>query len=673
MVMRKDSLIRTLVLMVIGLIVFGPGPHSFAQQQDANEPEDLFEMSLEQLMAVEVTSVSKKEETLFKAAGAIHVITQEDIRRSGATSIPEALRMVPGLQVVRINSHTWGISIRGFNKQFADKLLVLIDGRSVYTLEFGGVYWDMHDVMLEDVERIEVIRGPGGTLWGSNAVNGIINIITKRAEDTQGTLLSGGGGSEEQGFGAVRYGGKLSDKSYYRVYSKYFNRDDSPTVFGSDSADQWNVFQGGFRIDTDISEADSLTLQSDIFDGQFSETGTLYSLSFPFSQSFSRRSDIRGGNILGRWKRIFSEDSDMILQMYYDHTKRIEGTFKATCDVYDIDFQHRFLFGDIHEIIWGLGHRFYTDNTEGTFSFSLDPNSQDIHIYSGFFQDRITLIEDKLKLILGSKFEHHTFAGFECQPSGRLLWTHNELNTVWAAVSRAVRTPSRFDHGSSNVWAVYGGPTALIAFGNDDFESEEVTAYELGYRTQVANNLLLDFATFLNIYDNLMTHEVGSSRFETSPPHTVLPRLMDNKMDGETYGTEIAAIWGVTPDWKLNAGYSFLQIQLHPDSSSTDTSTDSTEENRSPHNQFHLRSYLDLSEDVELDLALNYVDSLSSIDVPSYLRLDARLGWHITKNMELSIAAQNLLDRRHPEFGGWGSTGVTEAERSYYIKLTWRF
>ncbi len=646
-----------------------------AERQDTNEPDDFFDMSIEELMDIEITTASKKEEKLFEAPAAAYVITSEDIRRSGATSIPDALRMVPGLQVARINSNKWAVSSRGFNNEFANKMLVMIDGRSIYTPHYGGVRWDTHDVMLEDVERIEIIRGPGGTLWGANATNGIINIITREARDTQGGLLSGGSGTEEEGFGAVRYGDKIDDKTYFRVYSKYFNRGDGTQPTGGNGADGWNVFRGGFRIDSYPTERDHWTVLGDIYDGDVGQRGTIRSVTAPISTPYTRQNSINGGNMLARWKRTFSEDSDMMLQIYYDREKRLAQALNETLNTYDIDFQHRFPLFDSHEITWGLGYRLDKHTLDGTFNYSLDPRHEALDLYSGFLQDRISLVEDELELTVGSKILKHHCTDTEFQPSGRLSWTPDERNTVWAAATRAVRTCSRYDTDSTTSWGVFQvGPFTTVsqeAYGNHHLEPEEVIAYELGYRTKPADKLILDVVGFLNIYDELISSERSANI--SKPGYTIWPYTMANNLEGETYGAEISATYQASKSWRLNAGYTFLQMQLHPKNSSVVSTRDAAIEGQSPHHQFHLRSFYDLSDDIELDFSLNYVDNLPEGDIPHYLRFDVRLGWHIAKNTELSVVGQNLFDKRHLEFGAEAGQTQTEAERGLYIKLTHRF
>lgn len=669
--MLKNHRIGTIELVIIGLITLSLSPHVLAQPQDVNGLEDLFELPIEQLMNIEITTASKTEEKLFNTAAAVYVITAEDIRRSGATSIMDALRMVPGLQVAQINANKWAISSRGFNSEFVDKMLVMIDGRSIYSPQWGGVRWNANDVMLEDIERIEVIRGPGGTLWGANAVNGIINIITKNAKETQGGLLIGGGGTEE-GSGAVRYGGRIDNKTYFRVYSKYFSRDDGVRLTGDSGKDGWDVLRGGFRIDSDLTERDHWTLSGDIYDGNIERTGKIYSLTAPISQPYTHENTISGGHLFTRMKRTLSESSDVELKLYYNREKRLERILSETLDTYDIDFQHRFALNDSHEVIWGLGYRLYDHRLDGSFSYSLTPRHRDIDIETGFIQDKISLIEDQLHLILGTKLGHDHFCGYELQPSGRLLWTPDSRNTVWAAVTRAVKRPNRHERDSMTSWGVFQIGPSLISqesYGSDRVDCEEMVAYELGYRTRLTDRLLLDVTGFANAYDQIAATERIANI--TMPGYTIWPYQFGNNLDGETYGTEVSATYQATDNWKLNAGYTFLQMQIHPDGSNS--TRDAVIEGDSPHNQFHLGSYLDLQDDLEFDMLLNYVDNVPSEDVSEYVRFDARLGWHIAKNMELSIVGQNLIDKRHLEFGSEAGQVPTEAERVFFVTLRYLF
>jgi iron complex outermembrane receptor protein len=638
-------------------------------------PSDLTALSIEELMEIEVTSVSKKEERLSHAAAAVYVITQEDIRRSGLKSIPELLRMVPGLEVARIDANKWAISSRGFNGRFANKLLVLIDGRSVYTPLFSGVFWDVQDTLLQDVERIEVIRGPGAAVWGANAVNGVINIITKKARDTQGGLVVAGGGTEELALGGLRYGGAIGENIHYRIFGKYLNHDDFVDAAGKDAADEWRVLRGGFRLDLDLTPEDLLTVQGDLYGGDAGSRSTVVTLTAPFSSTFDQQVDLFGGNALARWTHLFSPGSDLALQIYYDRAERDDQLVAQKHDTLDIDFQHRFHLGQRQEVLWGAGYRLVTDHLENGPTVTFNPTGRTLDLLSAFVQDEVTLVEKRLRLTLGSKFEHNDFTGFEVQPSGRLLWTPGDRHAVWAAVSRAVRTPSRVEHDARIDFSSSPG-TLVSIFGDRSFDSEDLLAFELGYRVRPLDRLSFDIATFYNRYENLFTLEQATPFAEGSPPppHLVIPLHFANQMDGETYGVEVASNLQVTDWWRLSGSYSFLRMELHPHGPPSPPGA-STEvaEGESPRNQAQLRSSLNLPHNLELDLFLYYVDNLPQFGVPGYLRLDARLGWRPFKRLELSIGVQNALDDRHPEFGNEIFTNHTEVQHSIYGMLVWRF
>ncbi len=667
-----DTTVGVFLLLSVFTFSWAAGP------TDDEAIKYLKKLSIEDLTNLEVTSVSKKTEKLSDAAAAIFVITQEDIRRSGVTSIPEALRMVPGLQVARIDSSTWAITSRGFNGSFANKLLVLIDGRSVYTPLFSGVYWDVQDTLLEDIERIEVIRGPGATLWGANAVNGVINIITKTAADTQGGLITAGAGTEEQVFGGTRYGGKVGDEVHYRLYAKYFDRDDFVQPDGNDASDEWHAARGGFRVDWDAREDNTLTVQGDVYNGNTSHIiKNSGFLTPPFRRTVTDDFKINGGNVLGRWQRTFSDRSDLSCQIYYDRTDRDDSAIKETRDTLDFDLNHRFTLGGRQDMVWGIGYRLTMDDIENGEKLGFDPDSRQTHLFSAFVQDEITLFPDRLKLTVGTKLEHNDYSGFEVQPNARFLWTVHKRHSIWGAISRAVRTPSRGDHDfHNNITTFFGRGGALSALrvvGDDDFESEELTAYELGYRLQPYQWFSLDIAGFYNQYDDLRTIEADAPFLEPGvPPLQVMPLRIDNKMDGETYGIEILANLQPMDQWKLAAGYTWLRMQLHLDADSTDTLSELAEGD-SPEHQFQIRSYLDLPYALELDTAIYYVDDLVNQDVPSYLRFDTRLGWWPTANIEISLNGENLFDNRHQEFGSEMGITPTEIQRSVYGKFTWHF
>ena len=638
---------------------------------------DVANLSIEELRNLPVTTFSKREEKLSEVPGALYVITQDEIRRSGALTIPEALRMAPGLQVAQVDAHTWAISARGFNEVFANKLLVLQDGRSIYTPLFSGVFWDVQDTMLEDIDRIEVIRGPGATLWGANAVNGVINIITKRARETQGFLLSGGAGTEETGFGGLRYGGRINDEAHFRVYGKYFDRGDSAFPDGDDARDGWRMARGGFRVDWEPSDQNILTFQGDIYGGRIEQIYTRVSPSPPYpTNDVPDRFDVNGGNLLGRWTHTISEESTLALQAYYDRTLRDIVIFREVRDTLDADFQHRFQLGARHDLIWGGGYRWTHDDVRETdnFDVSLNPSERGVQLFSAFAQDEIALVHDRLSLTLGSKFEHNDFTGFEWQPGARLLWTPGDKHTLWGAVSRAVRTPSRTDHDVRlNQHPVFGGGSLITSIrGYDGFESETLIAYELGYRVQPHRRVSLDFAAFYNDYDELRGVRSEGVQLSPSPPHVAL--LLDNVLEGETYGGEIAARFEVADWWRWRAAYSYLQMQMHPKTAPADSGTERDTEGNSPHHQFSVASGFDLPFRVGLDATVRYVDELPALDIDSYVALDLRLSWRPVKNLEVALVGLNLLDDRHPEFRPMSiRTQQTEVQRSFYGKVTWRF
>jgi len=656
---------------------------STVAQNSRNVP-DVTAMSMEDLMNLQVTSVSKRTQKVADAAAAIFVITQEDIRRSGATSIPEALRLVPGLEVARIDQNKWAIGSRGFNGRFDNKLLVLIDGRSVYTPLFSGVYWNVEDVMLEDVDRIEVIRGPGATLWGANAVDGVINVITKKAKSTQSAVVTAGAGTEERAAGGVRYGGKLGDNTYYRAYTKYFDWGPSAYPSGMTAHDGWDALRGGFRADWTPAGANSLTLQGDIYRTRFDETLTVASLSAPYSNTFPNDGKYSGGNILGRWNHT-SEGSSMSLQMYYDNTTISDHSlFGDHQNILDLDFQHGFHVGDSQQFVWGLGYRSIHDKNDASFTVSLQPNQVTLNQFSTFLQDEISLVDNRLQITLGSKFERNEFTGFEIEPNARLLWNLTPNQSIWTAVSRAVRTPALTEEGLRlNSQVIPPGtpanpsplPAVVAVFGSHQFNSEDLLAYELGYRMQATSNLSLDIATFYNNYSNLRTAEPGAPFVEGNPAPTdiVIPFVAGNKMSGGTYGVELFADWKVVPKWRLVGSYSYLQMDIHKNANSQDPTPDNPN-GSSPRHQWYLRSSIDLPKHFEQDTTLRFVDQLTSLNVPSYYSLDAHLGWRPVTSLELSIGGQNLLNNWHFEFmPDFVNTSPTVVKRSIFGSITVKF
>jgi iron complex outermembrane receptor protein len=674
-------------VLVPALLACGLFAASFAHGQAAAEgaggaARDLSEFSLDELVNLKVTSVSKKPERLSHSAAAIAVITGEDIRRSGVTTIAESLRLAPGMQVARVDSITWAISSRGFNDLFANKLLVLMDGRSVYTPLFSGVYWDVQDTLLEDIDRIEVIRGPGAALWGANAVNGVINITTKSAKETQGGLLAGGAGTEERGFGSVRYGGQINDKTWFRVYAKYFDRDDAATTSGGDAGDDWDRLRGGFRVDWEPSQPNLLTLQGDIYDGTERQHYILPTLAPPYSTSQPQTLKLGGGHLLGRWTHTFGEGADLRAQFYYDRTERELQIFREERDTLDFDLQSRFPLGERQDVVWGLGYRHAdSHNFKSNFNLAFVPGDRETEEYSAFVQDEITLVRERLRLTLGSKFEHNDYTGFEVQPSVRLLWTPHPKHSAWASISRAVRTPSRADNDLRLVNSVIPpgvpplslpAPGVVSLVGNPAKQSEVLVAYEAGYRVQLHDRVTADAAVFYNDYHRLSTFEPAGQDLSTLPGSILLPQVFQNRAKGETYGGEISANIQLTGWWRLRPAYSYLQVQRHRRRSQDPTAENG--ERDDPHHQVSLRSEMDLPWHLQLDCMGRYVDALPSRGVPSYVEADVRLGWRPTKQWEISITGHNLLDNRHREFKQLIlGPPQTELERGVYGKITFRF
>jgi iron complex outermembrane receptor protein len=655
----------TLALLVAGWAA-GVAGEAAADEGDSRTIGALKQLNVEDLMNVEVTSVARHPEKLLEAASAIQVITQEDIRRSGATSIPEALRLADNLQVAQKNSHDWGISARGFNTDLANKLLVMIDGRTVYTPLYSGVFWDVQDTLLEDIDRIEVISGPGGALWGANAVNGVINIITKSANDTQGVYAEAGGGSQPQDFTGVRYGGMVGADTAFRVYSKYFDRTAEVLANGDSASDSWRQSRAGFRMDSQASAQDRLTLQGDYYDGRENEQS-------------GGTAAVSGANLLGRWTRSVSEDSDFSLQSYIDQTHLGDpeppltvsgvqfspaGTVYDDLTTYDVDFQHRFSLGTWNRLVWGLGYRNTHDAVIEAPSVGFFPAVLVQNLYSGFVQDEIAL-KKNVSFTLGTKLEHNDYTGFEFEPDARLSWVVTPGQALWAAVSRAVRTPSRIDTDLSE-----GTPPYLVLLkGNPDFTSEALLAYELGYRAQLNSAFTASVSSFYNQYN-----DVRSTSFT---PATILPLYFANNLEGDTYGLELSGNYQVTEDWSLHAGYTLLRENLRVKPGQFDLD-DALNETADPRGQFSIRSALNLPRHTEFMAMLRWVDTLHTNNgptpgtVPSYFEFGTRLAWHVNARMELSLDGQNLLHNRHPEFG-YPDPSRVEIERSVYGKVAWRY
>ena len=642
------------------------------EQQEEDDLEELSDLSLEDLLNIEVTSVSKSSQPLSSSPAAIFVVTQDDIQRAGARSIPEALRLVPGIEVSQINRHRWAVTSRGFNSVFASKMLVLMDGRTLYTPLFSGTFWNQQSTPVENIERIEVIRGPGATLWGENAVNGIINIITRHAKDTIGgqakTIL---GTNNLEGY--LRYGVALNDSTYLRIYGQFFDRDDYVDGQGNDTHADWNTGQVGFRLDSELSPRDTLTVQGDAYRGNAEQTIDISDpLALNLAGILQDTINLSGGNLISRWHHRLGEDNDLTLQLYVDHTRRRDGLFSDSRTTLDLDFQHRFVLGDSHHIIWGLGYRFIKDDFDGTFQIFADPESRNYQVFSAFVQDEITIIDDELRLIVGTKISHNDFSGLEIQPSVRMIWTPNATHTLWAAVSRAVETPSRSTQDLTLRVAPTDlglGPIIPQIRENDNARSIDVLALELGYRVRPADGLSFDLALFYNDYEHLATDDILGVTFLGALP--LLDIVNQNRARGESYGLELSSDWRPFHSLRLSLSYSWISIQIHS-VGSTDPDVNSYE-GASPNHRIVFRAAWDITDELEFNTTLYWVDNIPTDDIPSWVRLDFQMRWQVTENLELAAGVRNVLDARHEEFKGTFGRRSSQVERTAYFWMDFRF
>ena len=686
--MRASVLILINMLVMVWVSVLLPlGSVSVAADDQAqSEPVDFTKFSLEELKNVQIISASKRPEIVWDAASAVYVITQEQIRRSGATSIPEALRLSPGVHVARISATAWAVNIRGLNNQFAENLLVLMDGRSVYTHVFSGVFWDVQDTVMEDIERIEVIRGPGAALWGSNAVNGVINIITKNAYETQGGEAVALVGSEEQ-IASLRYGGTLGRQTAYRAYGKFFNRGDLNSVAGGladavgnpQSSDNWRSGRAGFRLDTapasgvPAAGANTFNLQGEAYRNRYNKDFERRSILFPTAptgQGLQKDdSEANGFHLLGRWQHALSKDSDTSLQFYFDHAEKDYDPASGKVNTADLDFQHNLTVAQYHDIVWGLQYRFISDEFRNSPNFTMDPLDLNQSLWSAFIQDQIHLAPDLLTLTVGSKFEHNEFTGLEIQPSLRLMYTPYRQLALWTAVSRAVRVPSRLElHGRISDQLLLPAvdpnvPVVVNTQGNADLDSEKLTAYEFGLRLTPTPSLWFDVALFYNDYDDL----IGLEQISGTPPTGPYVLAYANNATGRAYGAEVAADWQVMPNWRLGGTYTYLNTQIDKNLVADPNIAELLSEGVNPRNVFSIRSYLNVTPQIDFDASLRFVGSLPERNIDSYTVMDARLAWRPFPKLELSLVGQNLLEEGHAEFS------TLEVQRSVYGKIDWHF
>jgi iron complex outermembrane receptor protein len=660
-----------LVLVALALLA--------AQAQNAQP--DLTALKIEDLMNVDVTSASKKEQKLSQVPAAIFVITAEDIRRSGATNIPDLLRMVPGLEVAQINPSTWAISARGFNGQYSNKLLVLIDGRTVYTPTFSGVFWDAQDVPLDLIGRIEIIRGPGATVWGANAVNGVINIITKSARDTQRGMLTANVGTLEHIGGVIRYGGPIGNRGAYRVFADGFEMGHFLTPDHLNAQDDWYRFHGGFRADANLTARDSITIQGGAIRGNAGEmTDAIVSLQPPVNAILDLRDRFSGWNVLVRWKRALSGGSETSLQIYFDRSNRGDTTYGIGLNTLDIDFQDHVHWGRRHDFVWGLGYRSNSDDTASTSRISFTPPDLTTHIFSSFVQDEIAFDSDRVSLSLGTKFEHEYYNGFNLQPSTRITWTPDGRTTLWAAVSGAQGTPSRVDASIRFNYAAFPGPNNLpiliSLIGNPALKNTRLIATEGGLRKQLSEKISFDSTVFYNRYRDLVSEEAGATSLEIDPPpeHLLMPTYLSDLLYGETHGAEIFGNVKLATRWTISPGYTFLAMHLHTEAASLDTTTAPETEGGIPNQQAQLRSNVNLPWHWQWTTSAYFVGRLAAPKIPSYTRLDTNLAWQPSERLSLDLVGQDLLRNLHQEYMGPDLTVLPSLiRRSAYARITWRF
>lgn len=614
---------------------------------DAVTTQYLTTLSIEELSNITITSVSRHAERLSDAAASIYVITNEDIRRSGAQTLPEALRLAPNLEVARVTTGQYAISARGFNNGIGNKLLVLIDGRTVYTPLFSTVNWDAQHVMLQDVERIEVISGPGATLWGANAVNGVINVITRGAHDTAGDIVSAGAGNNESAV-AVRHGGDWGTDGHYRVYAQRLVQKNSVLGNGNNVADGWQNSQVGFRADWGDTPR-NFTVQGDAYRGG-SDTGPLGA------------AELAGANLLMRWSEQLANGSNFELQTYYDHTERDDPmTYRDQANIFDIQFQHSIPLGSTQKLLWGAGYRTAQGSTQTHVSplilvvQTFVPADRSLQWGNLFIQDEIAL-SPTLDVTLGIKAESNIYTGVEYLPSARFAWKLAKDHMLWGALSHAVRAPARLDRDYFVYLALPGRPLIPIIKGGPDFQSETADVLEFGYRAQPSSTLSYSITGFYSVYDKLRSGQKP-------------PAFIQNMMDGTTHGIEAWANYQPTPDWRLSAGVTALRQDLKVKPGSLDPTGPSAQGN-DPDQTWQLRSAWNLTAQHQLDLSLRHVSALPQPIVPAYTALDGRFNWHLHKDLDIALSAQNLLDAGHAEFGALATR--SEFRRTVFLQATWR-
>lgn len=633
-----------------------------------------FDMSLEELGNIEITSLTKNKSKVEDSAAAVFVISQSDIRRSSATSIPELLRIVPGLQVAKINSNSWAITSRGFNNGFSNKLLVLIDGRAVYDPIFSGVNWDSIDLVFEDIERIEVIRGPGATVWGANAVNGVINIITKSAGDTSGSHISVGSGSEDHLILAARSGAKVTENIDARVFAKVIDRDGSRLLNKDDAYDSWRTANTGFRLDSKPSDRDTLRLSGDFYIGRENGDTDIPNIIPPYVTKEKVNGQISNKNVLARWEHAYGEDSNLFVQGFYAEIDRDIVLADGDSRTYDLEIQNSGKISEHHFLTTGIGYRLVNAEVTSANIPSLppsefDPSSRSYDISNLYVQDEITLIPDRLTATVGTKFEYRNYTGLQVQPGVRLAYKPDEKQVFWGSVAKAVRTPSQVERDVNFSYQAMPGDNGLanlLSFqGNKGVDSENLVAYELGYRVSPSKTVSIDIASYINHYSNLVGVVPGTPSLQSGAlgPYVSVPLVFNNLENGNVFGTEAGVTWDVFDWWRLSGWYTYMEF----DALRTEASTN-------PNNQFLLRSLITIADRYEIDPIFRYVGELRELGVRDYAEADLRLGYRLCERVVLSLMGRNLLNSAHVEFiPDELRRPITQNERSVFFKVDANF
>ncbi|MCB0319651.1 MAG: TonB-dependent receptor [Bdellovibrionales bacterium] len=648
------------------------------QAQESEPPlPDLTEIGIEQLMNLDlnVTTVTRKKQTVSSIPGSVYVLTSEEIRRSGAQHIAEALRLVPGVEVARINSNTWAVSIRGFNQRFSDQILILVDGRIVYTPLFSGTFWETIDFPLEIVDRVEVIRGPGASVWGANAVNGVINIITKSSKDSEGVHISSGGGGSTPFYESSVIGGAFSEENTFRLSQKFIKYSSNDTITGENARDSWKIASVNLRTDSDLGGGDTFSLLADgYYESEFNIV-TVPSLEPPFIDSDTYTGDGRnyGSSLSLRYNDEVKKDESLHLNLDYIFEERNGDILPLTRHSLHLEGLYDGMLTDDLGYVTGVGYRLDSDKINGNFAEEVIPDSRDTNLFNGFLQLQQSLLDDEVRLLLGTKVEHNDYSGFEVMPTARALWTPFHAFSIWAGYSHAASTPGRVFQDTKLPLAVVPSPVpelpaVVTAFGGHDIDSKLLDAYEIGMRRQFSSTVFIDVSTFYFDYRDIIGVEegipfVGSLR-EVESPALIIPLEFGNGYDGYAYGGEVSVDWAATHWFQLTTFLTTLHTEVTGGVGTLD-SEKSLKSGNSPEIAAGFQPRFSLPWDIEIDPTLRYVDRIDYGEIPSYWELNLRVGYHASENISFAVMGENLLDSGHLEhLGTIFSPPATEIGRS---------